>query len=186
LVARLPFPEDWRLILVLPATTDATVGLHGSREAEAFARLATDPSAPARSDELCRLVLLGMLPALVENDGDAFGEALYEFNVRVGEAFAAVQGGVYASPRVAELVAFLRGEQIRGVGQSSWGPTVFAVVADEDRALHLAARLRQRFALDDAAVVVTQASNTGARLNRHQRKCARTSGLTTFSAGHSP
>jgi predicted sugar kinase len=111
------------------------------------------------------LVLLGILPALVEGDANAFGEALYEFNVKVGEAFAPVQGGIYAGPRIAERIAFVRGQAVRGVGQSSWGPTVFAVVADAERALELAAQLRQRFVLSEAAVLVTQACNHGARLN---------------------
>lgn len=159
LVARLAFPESWHLILVLPPTTEGAAGLHGMREVEAFARLKAEPG---QTDALCRLVLLGLLPALMERDMDAFGEALYEFNARAGEVFAPVQGGVYASPRVAELVAFLREQGIRGVGQSSWGPTVFAVAADEDHAQHLAVRLRRHFALQDEAVLVTPAANHGA------------------------
>jgi beta-RFAP synthase len=159
LVARLTFPESWRLVLALPTTAEGAAGLHGMREVEAFTRLAAETR---QTDTLCRLVLLDLLPALVERDLDSFGEALYEFNARVGEAFAPVQGGVYASPRVAELVAFLRSLGVRGVGQSSWGPTVFAVVADEDHGRHLAARLRQQFALNDEAVLVTSACNHGA------------------------
>jgi beta-RFAP synthase len=160
LVAHLAFPESWRLVLVLPATAEEAAGLHGMREIEAFTRLIAEPN---RTDALCRLVLLELLPALVERDVDAFGEALHEFNARVGEAFAPVQGGVYASPRVAELVAFLR-----GAGQSSWGPTVFAVAADEHHAQHLAAHLRRHFALSDEAVLVTSACNHGALLEREE------------------
>ena len=159
-VCRHDFPEAWRLLLILPAAEES-VGLHGAREVEAFARLGADA---VRIDALCRLVLLGLLPALVERDVDAFGEAVYEFNARVGEVFASVQGGVYASPRVAERVAFLRGLGVRCVGQSSWGPTVFAVVADEDRARHLSDRMREQFALTDAAVLVASACNHGATL----------------------
>ena len=162
LVARLAFPDDWRVVVVLPRDEERSAGWYGLREAEAFAQLAARPADPGRIDLLCRLVLLGLLPALVERDGEAFGEALYEFNVRVGEAFAPVQGGVYAGADVAEVVAFVRGQGIRGAGQSSWGPGVFAVVADADRAEHLSARLRTRFVLEDSAVRVTQACNHGA------------------------
>ncbi len=187
LVARQPFPESWRLVLALPPHANPSLqggmrfvssfpllgedcdgrmaGLHGDEEAEALARLTMTPTIPAATETLCRLVLLGMLPALVENDIDAFGEALYEFNVRVGEAFAPVQGGVYASPPIAEVVEFMRSQQIRGIGQSSWGPAVFAVVADAERADHLAAQLRRRFTLSESAVWTTSACNHGARLN---------------------
>ena len=61
-----------------------------------------------------------------------------------GRAVRAAQGGPYASPAVAELIAELRSLGIRGVGQSSWGPTVFAVVADGDTALSLVLRFRSR------------------------------------------
>ncbi|MHB1421747.1 MAG: GHMP family kinase ATP-binding protein [Gemmataceae bacterium] len=177
LAARHPFPEAWRLVIALPPHPSpsppaggegqgvrGSVGLHGRGEEEAFAHLRADAVDLARTETLCRLVLLGLLPALLERDLDAFGEALHEFNVRVGEAFAPVQGGVYASPFVAELVAFLRGQKVRGVGQSSWGPAVFAVAADAEHGEHLAVQLRRRFALPQAAVWTTPACNHGARL----------------------
>ncbi len=162
LVARQPFPEAWRLVVALPSHHAA--GLHGGSELEAFARLAENPAVASATEKLCRLVLLDLLPALIERDVDAFGEALYEFNRRAGEAFAPVQGGVYASPHIAELVDFVRSQNIRGVGQSSWGPAVFAVVADAERADHLAAQLRTRFDLPQSAVWTTQACNHGATL----------------------
>lgn len=169
LVARHPFPEAWRIVVALPNDETPAVrgaaGLHGREEVQAFARL-TPQAAEGRTETLCRLVLLGLLPALVEGDVDAFGEALYEFNARVGETFAPVQGGVYASPRVAELTAFVRSQHVRGVAQSSWGPAVFAVVADEEQANRLAAQLRQRFTLEEEAVWVTVACNHGAAMDK--------------------
>jgi predicted sugar kinase len=136
-------------------------GLYGPDEQGAFRQLAAS-AAVLPTDALCRLVLLGMLPALAEGDVEAFGEALFEFNARVGEAFAGVQGGPYAGPRVAELVAFLRAQGARGVGQSSWGPAVFAVVGDEERAADLAGRVRRQFGLSADEAFVTHACNRGA------------------------
>ncbi len=159
LVARLDFPADWRVLLVLPG--HGGEGLHGAGEQRAFAHLA-ERGAPGQTEALCRLVLLGMLPALAEADLAAFGEALYDFNARVGESFAPVQGGAYATPHVAALVEYLRGQGAWGVGQSSWGPTVFAVLGDEDQATALGHRLRTRFGLGPACVVVTRARNRGA------------------------
>jgi beta-RFAP synthase len=158
LAIRASFPSEWRVVLVTPREAP---GLHGAAELEAFAHLAARPDARARTDALCRLVLLGMLPALAKADLQAFGESLYDFNARAGEAFAGVQGGVYSGPRVAECVAFLREAGVRGVGQSSWGPTVFAVVGDEDRAADLLARLSRRFGSGLAAAWATAASNIG-------------------------
>jgi beta-RFAP synthase len=129
LIARHDFPAEWRVLLIVPRGVQ---GEHGPRETEAFARITPSEGDTARTDALCRLALLGMLPAIVERDLEAFGEALYEFNRRAGEWFAKWQGGTYSHPRIANLVAALRREGVRGVGQSSWGPAVFAI-ADEER-----------------------------------------------------
>src|SRR5262245_57744439 len=160
LVARVEVPGDWRIVLALPPVVS---DWHGLREQRAFEQLASEPPHASITERLCRLVLLGVLPALVELDLESFGEALYEFNVLAGEVFAPIQGGTYASPRVAELVAFLRQEGVRGAGQSSWGPSVFAVLDDEDRAANLAARLRRRFDLPDASVLSVCPCNHGAQ-----------------------
>jgi beta-ribofuranosylaminobenzene 5'-phosphate synthase len=161
LLVRRSFPDTWGVVLALPAVP---VGLHGNEELQAFRDLIGPAPDLARTDALCRLALLGMLPALVENDLQAFGEALHDFNARVGEAFASVQGGLYAHAQVAEMVAWLRGQGVPGVGQSSWGPAVFAIVADRDRAHRLAHRLQHHFGLDEDRVLVTRADNKGAIL----------------------
>jgi beta-RFAP synthase len=161
LAARVEFPSEWRLLLAIPPDT-GVAGLHGREEREAFAHLAEEPNALARTDALCRLALLGILPAVAERDLSAFGEALYDFNRRAGEAFAAVQGGIYSGPEVAELVAFLRKHGVRGVGQSSWGPAVFAVLGDAEQAADLAGRVRTYFGLEPSRVWVTEACNRGA------------------------
>jgi beta-RFAP synthase len=124
LVVRHAFPEDWRVLVVIPR---GLRGEHGAREVEAFANITASAGDRPRTEALCRLALLGVLPALVERDLPAFGEALHEFNRKAGEWFAAWQGGVYSHPRVAELIALLRREGIRGVGQTSWGPAIFAI-----------------------------------------------------------
>jgi beta-RFAP synthase len=159
LIARLDFPEPWRIVLVL---LRGEQGLHGLAETQAFQQLQAPGAASAATDALCRLVLLGMLPAVVEGDLEGFGEALFDFNVRVGELFAPVQGGCYASPRLTEVVDFVRQLGVRGVGQSSWGPALFAVTADPERAADLAARLQRRFALTAGEVLCTAACNRGA------------------------
>jgi beta-RFAP synthase len=159
LVVRLAFPEDWRIVLIVPA---GEKGTHGTEESEAFHRLG-DAGVPVEWTEgLCRLVLLGLLPALSEADLDAFSEALHDFNARAGRMFAAVQGGTYATPRLGQLVEFIRRQGVRGTGQSSWGPTVLAVTADEDQARHLVGRVRVEFHLEASEVMVTAACNQGA------------------------
>ena len=124
LVGRYAVPAEWAILLVTPP---AAADWYGGRERQAFARLSALGPGPAETDTLCRVVLTGIVPAVVSADLDAFGEAVYEFNARVGDVFAPAQGGRYASPAVADIVRRLRARGVRGVGQSSWGPTVFGI-----------------------------------------------------------
>jgi beta-RFAP synthase len=156
LVATAAVPPDWRIVLVRPT---AETGVHGAQERHAFAHAQTTPT-----DVLCRLVLLGMLPALHDRDLDAFGAALYEFNVRAGEPFASVQKGIYASPCVSQTVAYLRDLGVKGVGQTSWGPIVFAVLPNVEDADAMARRVRDRFNLAEVDVVVTSVAHSGAQI----------------------
>ncbi len=158
LVARQPFPDDWQVLLIL---TRGQQGTHGAEEREAFAQLAQRKRDLRRTETLCRLTLLGLLPALAERDLPAFGEALYEFNRRAGEWFHPWQGGLYADALTEARIAALRRNGIRGVGQSSWGPTVFAVERSD-----VLQRLRQTI-LDqgefhDDELLLCRAANQGA------------------------
>ncbi len=162
LAARIEFPPSWRVVLTFPTLrSPGALGLYGSEEGAAFAQLAVDD--PHRTEALCRLVLLGLLPAARQADLEAFGEALYDFNRRSGEAFAALQGGAHAYGAVADLVAFWRHQGVRGVGQSSWGPAVFAVVADAAEAHHRARSLRRQ-GPGPVDVLITAARNQGASI----------------------
>jgi beta-ribofuranosylaminobenzene 5'-phosphate synthase len=118
------FPVDWSVLLIIP---HGLQGTHGRREIDAFGELANHEPNERATEALCRIVLLGMLPAFAQRDLPAFGEALYEFNRRVGAMFQSAQGGLYAHPRVEQIVDSLRDLGIKGVGQSSWGPAIFAV-----------------------------------------------------------
>lgn len=159
LLGRMAFPAGWSALVVVPSEAP---GRHGEEETRAFAALPPIPE--AETDRLCRLVLLGVLPAVAERDLPAFGAALEEIQHRVGAWFAPAQGGVYASPRVTELADWLRGEGLRGVGQSSWGPTLYGF-SDRESAWReaLAKRLRERLG-PTALVLWTAASQGGARL----------------------
>jgi len=125
ILSRQPWPSAWRVLLLRPAISERW---HGDRERLAFAR-PRDPDENLRiTERLCRLALLGVLPAFAERDLPTFGEALHEYNRLAGEVFADDQGGPYAGAAVAGLIGWLRTRGIRGVGQTSWGPTVFAMV----------------------------------------------------------
>jgi beta-ribofuranosylaminobenzene 5'-phosphate synthase len=159
LLARLEFPPEWSILVVIPPTGP---GFSGRSEREAFARL---PDVPSRTiDRLCRLVLLGLLPAVAEKDLPAFGAALTELQLEVGRLFAPAQGGLFADPRLDSIANAMRDLGLRGVGQSSWGPTLYGFLAEDTRRQEfLSQSLTDQFSLDPGTIRWAHASQTGAR-----------------------
>src|SRR5439155_1400801 len=121
-----PLPGEWRVVLFTPPGTGRW---HGYHERQAFATASGGD--PAALQRLAEAAILGAS----RGDIDAFGDAVHEFNRKAGEPFAAAQGGPYASTEIAALITDVRNRGVKGVGQSSWGPTVFAVAPDSDTAL---------------------------------------------------
>jgi beta-ribofuranosylaminobenzene 5'-phosphate synthase len=119
-----PFPEDWRFLIMIPQKK----GLDETQELEAFERLLT-PKADL-VNEACYWLLLGMAPAVVERNIQAFGESLTRLQEIVGAMFSQVQGGVFR-PGSAPLIQRLKEIGGSGVGQSSWGPAVYALFDNE-------------------------------------------------------
>jgi beta-ribofuranosylaminobenzene 5'-phosphate synthase len=141
LIARQPFPDPWRVLLIDDTSRE---GLHGDEEKRGLASLAPFPITLAA--HLSHLVLMRILPAVAEHDFDTFADALCDLQRTIGEYFAPVQGGVFASPAVARALEAVAAEQKAGLGQTSWGPVGFAFVAsaqDAERARDAAVRVSQ-------------------------------------------
>ena len=139
IVSHISFPDRWRIVVVLDP---ARHGIHGADEVAAFGKLPPFPDGDAA--QLCRLVIMKALPAVAEHDIVSFGSAIKKLQARLGDYFAAMQGGMrFTSPDVAAVLAALDREGAFGIGQSSWGPTGFAFAATPEAADRLA-RIAQR------------------------------------------
>jgi beta-RFAP synthase len=159
LLFRRTIPEEWRIVIVTPENQR---GLAGSCEADAFARLPPIPDEVTRT--LWQIAERDMLPALDRADCAEFGDAVYRFGQLAGECFSAVQDGPFRNPQIAELVDAIRDYGCSGVGQSSWGPTVFAICASTAQAESLVEWLGQRPPLLPSALEIAVPSNTGTRI----------------------
>lgn len=119
------FPEDWCFVLLWERNQQ---GLSGKKELKAFSQI---PSNPAERIQLIDHVDNYLLPALFRDDLNSFGEGLYEYGMRCGCMFERHQMGSFATTWVTNTVAQLRRDGVRGVGQSSWGPTVFGLFGSQ-------------------------------------------------------
>lgn len=162
LALRLPFPEDWRILLLFDQRGQ---GLHGERERHAFAELPEFPAATA--GHLCRILLMQVVPGLLEQGFEPVAAGIGAIQRAVGAHFAPAQGGCFASPAVAAALDWALAQGFAGVGQSSWGPTGFVLTEDADRAHWLEQGLRARFgALSPLRLRSVAGRNLGAHIRR--------------------
>ena len=159
LIGRLPFPPEWRVLLIFDATAS---GLAGQSETTAFNSLPDFPG--SKTDELYRRIMHGALPALAAVDFKTFCEHVGYLQACMGAYFAPLQGGPYASQLVGEVLDWLRSEGVIGLGQSSWGPTGFAFAASEAEGEALLGEARARVQHAGLRFELAQGRNEGAKI----------------------
>jgi beta-RFAP synthase len=138
LAQRCRLADGWRWVLI--EFPEQCAAVSGSAEQQRFERLTRHD--PTMIDRMQRWLESELVPAAQQHQFDAFSEAVYRFNRTVGESFAGVQGGPYGSPQAAACIEQFRRWDIRGVGQSSWGPTLFALCHDRAAADSLVERVK--------------------------------------------
>jgi beta-ribofuranosylaminobenzene 5'-phosphate synthase len=163
IIARAALPEAWRIILVADRSER---GASGAEEADAFAALQQLPAVPA--GEICRHVLMQVLPALAEANLQSFGAGISAIQAIVGDYFAPVQGGSRFKSRAVEaLLIDLAAAGATGIGQTSWGPTGFAFVSDAAAAKKLAADASSKAAGMQLDIKICRALNRGAMIEEN-------------------
>jgi beta-RFAP synthase len=159
LAVREEVPCDWRVVLIQPHERG---GLSGGEEQQAFAAVAPVPDAVTAM--LWQEVEMSLLPALRSRDCDAFSQSVYRFGHAAGMCFAAVQGGAYNGSLLTEIVAAARRLGVEGVGQSSWGPTIFCLLRDDAAASEFIQRMRRDFPHIEANYTIAGPVNHGATI----------------------
>ena len=162
LIARVALPEAWRIVLALDPQRR---GLAGDDERRALSMLSPLPRATAA--DLCHQVLMRVLPGAATAAFAPFAEGITQLQRRLGEHFAPAQGGrAYTSDAVGRLMAWIvatHGGAGAAIGQSSWGPTGFAVLPSQAEAEAVVAAARAAGALDATLDVrIVRALNRGA------------------------
>ena len=162
LLARLEFPAGWRCVLAVPRGMSS---LSGAAEANAFATLPAPEVEEVRG--VAYLVLMAMLPAIADADLELFGTALTEVQEMNGRWFSRAQGGIFAPGPSTEIVRLMRDSGATGVGQSSWGPAVYAVVGGAAAAHALATRVHDAFG-DRVEIHTGEFSSRGAIVSQRR------------------
>jgi beta-ribofuranosylaminobenzene 5'-phosphate synthase len=153
ILARYDFPEDWKIILVIP---DVERGVSGAEEIDAFQTYCPIPLGEV--EKLSHLMLMKLMPSVLESDLDTFGEAVNKIQ-SIG--FKRIENKLQ-NPYIAEIMENLRIAGAAGVGMSSFGPTIFAVTDTNDKDIVSAANDMLKNV--GGEIIVTSAQNNGSKL----------------------
>jgi predicted sugar kinase len=104
-----------------------------------------------------------ILPAVAEHEFAPFAQGVSALQDGIGRYFAASQGGIYTSPDVGRALDWIGARYCAGIGQSSWGPTGFAIMESQEEAQHALRSARDAQALGPGLrVEIVRGLNAGA------------------------
>jgi beta-ribofuranosylaminobenzene 5'-phosphate synthase len=158
---RFDFPDEWKFVIVVP---EKKQGLTSEQEKKAIGKL--KPSKEI-SGKICRLVMMQLLPSFMSRDIEKFGNAISELDHQTGLFFKPVQGGIYCEKLSYGLSDHLLASGAYGVGQSSWGPTIYGLTLREEAELvvdKMKRYLKQNKI--EGNVMITSVCNKGAEIVR--------------------
>lgn len=152
-IARYDFPEDWNIIMAIPHVERK---VFGDGEVNIFQKYCPIPVEEVQ--ELTHLLFMKMMPAVLEEDLDCFGEAIN--NVQ-SLGFKKIELKLQ-NPFINKLMDDLRQAGASGVGMSSFGPTVYAVTDTDSKEICKTAQESMQGKNGD--IIVTKAQNSGAEI----------------------
>ncbi len=159
LIFRGDIPREWIFVIAVPERPwRKLVEMRISREDKILGEVSMDENL---SGYLSRLVLMKIIPSFIERDLKTFGEGITEFNRALGRVWMKYQGGIYCDEVVEKGIDIVLRYSYAAC-QSSWGPTFYGILDDEDRANRLANELK-RFLNDNGggSVFVSRGRNKG-------------------------
>ena len=163
---RIDFPEHWPIALVFPQRQPQTetrcAGLHGADEVTAFQRIT--PTTSTQLNQMRKITKEQIVPAIIAQDYSTFSNALQRFGRRSGDYFKSVQGGTFASPQIKHIIETIHKAGLPAVGQTSWGPCVFAIAHNQSMLKSATQSVQHEFG-KSVVIQLTQADNQGALIS---------------------
>ena len=125
-------PNNWFFVIAIAKEPQEKIVKMRENEDSILRNLKLMPK--ETSDMLSRIVLVKIIPAIVENDLKSFGEGLTAFNSELGKFWNEYQcGRTYCHPVVEEGIKLMLRRSTCAC-QTSWGPTIYAIVDGKNEA----------------------------------------------------
>lgn len=162
-LSRIALPAAWRVVVVQDG---AHRGLSGASERQAIASLAPLPQAVAA--DICHQVLMRVLPSAASAEFAPFAAGITHIQQALGGHFAPAQGGSgFTSAAVGRLIEWIgSADPVCARGQSSWGPTGFAIFPSQALAQAVVDAARAANIIDASVTVrIVSGRNSGATVS---------------------
>lgn len=158
LICRVTWPIHWRVVLLTPQEPE---GVFGKKEMELFTQL-PPPSLESMS-LVARTIHSDFLNDLAISDFPKAMNSLEIVQQLVGQWFAPAQhDSVYGSPARDSIIKTMKSIGLRGVGQSSWGPTLFGFSQASDPEIHaMIQSVKMQHPEIQLSEIISSASNQG-------------------------
>ncbi len=150
LIARFDFPQEWDVLVAIPPYG---LSIHDGEEIDLFKKFCPLPQREV--EQLSHIVFMNLIPAMLERDIEEFGKCIDEIHLR---GFQKAELTLY-DERMHNLMHHLRDNGAYGVGMSSFGPTIYSIVDDNNRESVLKAT--KEFLGEDAPIFITKGQNSG-------------------------
>jgi beta-ribofuranosylaminobenzene 5'-phosphate synthase len=155
ITARYDFPDDWKIILVIPQVER---NVSGEKEVNIFQEYCPIPLPEVQ--KLSHILLMNMMPAVVEGDLDAFGSALNSIqNIGFKKIEVKLQNQF-----IKDLMDNLRSSGAAGVGMSSFGPTVYAITDNSTK--NIISTAKNLLKDQGGKIILSKAQNDGAIIHK--------------------
>ncbi|MEA2071000.1 MAG: beta-ribofuranosylaminobenzene 5'-phosphate synthase family protein [Asgard group archaeon] len=156
-------PKNWHFVLITP--TDEK-GASGKKEQALFQECCPVPEDDV--EKICRLILMKILPAIVEDNIKTFGEGLTEMQNEINRfGMEKYESGLHK-----EIMTFLfRLKTVYGSGISSFGPTIYALTNSEKHAKKILTEIKNNFSVKKFQLLdYSNINRTGAEITIKKEK----------------
>jgi beta-ribofuranosylaminobenzene 5'-phosphate synthase len=166
LIFRVKFPENWRFLVISPIK--ASKSPDGEVEKKTFQTLQINRPPKRLIHEAYFTLMSKLVPSVIDEDAESFGEALTRIQLLVGRIYKPVQGSLF-NPASEWIIHILRRNKALGIGQSSWGPTVYAFAESEEKAVEMENAIRKKIE-NKAEMFIAKADNSGIQVSSSKNR----------------
>lgn len=153
--------SDWTFLIVIPFTQK--VKISGKKEIKIFNKI--NKMSIEKCAENSHHLLLGVIPAVEENNIHKFSDHLNTIEDNVADYFSTIQKGKYKSVFAQKIIDFMVEEGVLARGQSSWGPALYGLVDNDNKAVKIKNKLLKKFPKKIKEIYLTKVENDGAKIN---------------------